>query len=224
MSGANIARNLDAVRKTVADALAKRVNKQTCTLVGVSKTKPIEDLQAAYDHHQRHFGENYIQELIQKASELPKDIFWHYIGHVQSNKAKLLVREVSNLYLIETVDSVKIANALNKASEEFRKPTNPLHILIQVNTSHEVHKNGVNSVEECVHLAQHIIALCPYLSFKGLMTIGKQGEGASDCFDELQKCRSILAEKLGLEEQQLELSMGMSSDFEKAVRSLALDV
>lgn len=56
------------------------------------------------------------------------------------------------------------------------------------------------------------------------MTIGKQGEGASDCFDELQKCRSILADKLGLEEQQLELSMGMSSDFEKAVRTLALDV
>ncbi|KAL4168716.1 hypothetical protein KRP22_012114 [Phytophthora ramorum] len=146
-------KNLLAVRAKVAEAVGKSAWKQQCTLVAVSKTKPIEDLQEAYEADQRHFGENYIQELVQKAPLLPADVKWHYIGHVQSNKAKPLVRDVPNLFVVETVDSIKIANALNKASGEFR--SEKLNVMVQVNTSEEEQKSG-SDADSSVELARHI--------------------------------------------------------------------
>uniref|UniRef100_K3WAQ7 Pyridoxal phosphate homeostasis protein n=1 Tax=Globisporangium ultimum (strain ATCC 200006 / CBS 805.95 / DAOM BR144) TaxID=431595 RepID=K3WAQ7_GLOUD len=214
-SSASVVRNLQVVREKVAQAVAKSAWKQQCTLVAVSKTKPIEDLQAAYEHEQRHFGENYIQELIQKTSLLPSDVKWHYIGHVQSNKAKSLVRDVPNLYMVETVDSIKIANALNKASGEFR--TAQLNVLVQVNTSDEDQKSGTTSTDESVELAQHIVNSCEHLRLAGLMTIGRYGDTTSECFDRLVACRKKIAEALNKPEAELDLSMGMSGDYELAI-------
>lgn len=211
----------------------------------MSKTKPIEDLRAAYEHEQRHFGENYvrqsvclalslslsliyatdastrllllqIQELIQKTAQLPADVKWHYIGHVQSNKAKALVRDVPNLFMVETVDSIKIANALNRASGEFR--STPLHVLLQVNTSGEEQKSGTTSLDDSVALAQHIVQSCEHLRLAGLMTIGRYGDTTSECFDRLVVTRQRIAAALNTPETDLALSMGMSSDFELAVR------
>ncbi|TMW60105.1 hypothetical protein Poli38472_000147 [Pythium oligandrum] len=209
-----VAKNLHSVRARIAQAVAKAPRKQQCTLVAVSKTKPLEDLQDAYDCEQRHFGENYIQELIQKAGVLPGDIQWHYIGHVQSNKAKSLVRDVPNLFLVETVDSAKIATALNKASEEFR--SSQLNVMVQVNTSEEEQKSGT-AVDDCVELAQHIVNSCEHLNLMGLMTIGRYGDTTSECFDRLVACRKRVAEVLGKNEDDLDLSMGMSGDFELAI-------
>ncbi|GLE02563.1 hypothetical protein PINS_up019950 [Pythium insidiosum] len=211
-----VAKNLQSVRARIAQAVAKSPWQQPqCTLVAVSKTKPNEDLLAAYEHDQRHFGENYIQELIQKAATLPTDILWHYIGHVQSNKAKALVRDVPNLFVVETVDSIKIANALNRASGEFRKT--PLNVMVQVNTSDEDQKSGVTSMDESVELAQHIVTSCEHLKLTGLMTIGRYGDTTSECFDRLVTCRQRVAAVLGRDEKELELSMGMSGDFELAI-------
>lgn len=83
--------------------------------MAVSKLKPVEMLQAVYDAGQRHFGENYVQEIVDKTPALPSDIKWHFIGHLQSNKCKKLVTGVPSLYMVESVDSTKLANKLNTA-------------------------------------------------------------------------------------------------------------
>ena len=101
------------------------------TLVAVSKTKPKETIEALYNIGQRHFGENYFQELLEKAASLPSDIIWHFIGHLQSAKASKLVREVPNLYIVETVDSLKLALKLNAACVSCERPER-LKIYIQV--------------------------------------------------------------------------------------------
>lgn len=161
-----------------------------------------------------------IQELITKTPLLPADVKWHYIGHVQSNKAKALVRDVPNLFMVETVDSIKIANALNKASGEFRA-SQQLNVLLQVNTSGEEQKSGTTTVDESVELAHHIVNSCEHLHLAGLMTIGRYGDTTSECFDRLVACRKAVAEALGKPESELGLSMGMSGDYELAVRSLS---
>lgn len=145
---------------------------------------------------------------------LPKDVKWHYIGHVQSNKAKPLVRDVPNLFVVETVDSIKIANALNKASGEFR--SEKLNVMVQVNTSEEEQKSGIDA-DGSVELAQHIVSSCEHLNLTGLMTIGRYGDTTSECFDRLVACRKRVAEAIGKAETDLDLSMGMSGDFELAV-------
>ncbi|TYZ65886.1 hypothetical protein PybrP1_008934 [[Pythium] brassicae (nom. inval.)] len=215
-ASSTIVRNLQHVRAKVAQAAAASAWKQSqCTLVAVSKTKPVEDLRAAYEHEQRHFGENYIQELIEKAPQLPADVQWHFIGHVQSNKAKALVRDVPNLFMVETVDSVKVANALNKAAGEFRAAQ--LNVLLQVNTSGEEQKSGATSLAASVELAQHIARSCEHLRLAGLMTIGRYDDTTAACFERLVATRTAVADALGTPETELELSMGMSGDFELAI-------
>ncbi|CEG45939.1 Proline synthetase co-transcribed protein [Plasmopara halstedii] len=209
-----VAKNLLAVRAKVTEAVTKSPWKQQCTLVAVSKTKPVDDLREAYEANQRHFGENYIQELVEKAPLLPGDVKWHFIGHVQSNKAKPLVRDVPNLFVVETVDSIKIADALNKASGEFR--TDKLNVMVQVNTSDEKQKSGIDA-DGSVTLARHIVSSCEHLQLTGLMTIGRYGDTTSQCFERLVACRKQVAEAIGKTETDLDLSMGMSGDFELAI-------
>lgn len=108
----------------------------------MSKTKPVEVIVEAYEVGQRHFGENYVQELVDKANnpkilDVCKDIKWHFIGHLQSNKVNKLI-SCPNLYMIETVDNEKLADILNKKWEEIKKSNNvKLNIMLQVNTSGE---------------------------------------------------------------------------------------
>ena len=95
----------------------------------MSKTKPVDDLQAAYDAGQRHFGENYVDEIAEKAGQLPADIHWHFIGHLQSNKVKKLITSVPNLALFETLDTEKLASKLNKEVGKVQRE-GPLRVLI----------------------------------------------------------------------------------------------
>ncbi|KAJ3226349.1 hypothetical protein HK099_005057 [Clydaea vesicula] len=163
--------NLEEIKKKIPNNVR---------LVAVSKTKPIEDILSIYNCGQRHFGEN-VQELVEKAEVLPKDINWHFIGTLQSNKAKALAA-VPNLFLVETLGfllifsvvdisftgSVKAANSLNKACE-IRKEK--LKVYIQVNTSGEESKSGINP-NDAVQFAKHVITECHFLDLAGLMTIG----------------------------------------------------
>jgi PLP dependent protein len=171
--------------------------------------------------HERVMSSAQAQELLEKASLLPRDIKWHFIGQLQSNKCKMLVEGVPNLAVVESVDSVKLANKLNAASEAFR--TSPLRVFVQVNTSAEPQKGGVEPGEAAA-LAKHIAESCPRLRLGGLMTIGKLGETASVFFDRLAEARRAVAEALGVEESSLELSMGMSHDFELAIACGATSV
>ncbi len=145
----------------------------------------------------------------------PGDIKWHFIGHLQSNKVKALIQGVPNLYMVESVDSVKLANKLDSAWAQ--KGTGaPLQVLIQVNTSGEDQKSGVPP-NECVQLAQHIRAKCSNLLFSGLMTIGRFDDDTVDCFESLVQCRKQVSQALEMDETSMHLSMGMSGDFELAV-------
>ncbi|CAM9745494.1 unnamed protein product [Scytosiphon promiscuus] len=222
IGGSPIADSLEAVRKRVEEVAAEG-NKPVPRLVAVSKTKPLEDLQEAYDAGQRIFGENYAQELIDKSPQMPDDVVWHFIGHLQSNKAKGLVAGVPNLAVLETLDTVKLANKLQTACESTDRER-ALGVYLQIDTSGEDSKAGVyhSDLDACLSLARHIKDSCPALELKGLMTIGAPGD--MECFDRLSACRDALAGGLGVEAQGLELSMGMSGDFEEAIRKGSTNV
>ncbi|KXN86067.1 hypothetical protein AN958_10543 [Leucoagaricus sp. SymC.cos] len=229
---------LSEIRRRVQTA---STSNDTPTLVAVSKYKPASDILACYEHSHYDFGENYVQELVDKAAVLPREIRWHFIGTLQSNKAKLLA-SISNLYCVQTVASIKAASALNKAIPSDRQK--PLHILVQVNTSGEDSKSGLPylgldadvATSELGLLVTHIIKECPKLHFEGLMTIGalEQSLNASETeknadFERLRETRESLKHYLkkahaeaqwGNEETgELVLSMGMSSDFEAALKA-----
>lgn len=216
MSSSNpiIVENAQVVRQRIENAAVKSNRSPSAiTLVAVSKTKPVEDIKTLYDAGQRHFGENYFQEIEEKCPQLPQDINWHFIGHLQSSKASKIIKEIPNLYMLETIDSVKLADKLQNACSQYR--SNPLKVLIQVDTSGEDTKSGISGEEELFSIVMHIKEKCPNLNFSGLMTIGAPGD--LTCFDKLVNVRNSIAEKLGVIPDSLELSMGMSGDFEDAV-------
>ncbi|KAK9092018.1 hypothetical protein Syun_026929 [Stephania yunnanensis] len=184
-------------------------------VVAVSKTKPVSLIRDVYDSGHRCFGENYVQELIDKAPQLPEDIEWHFVGHLQSNKVKSLLAAVPNLAMVQTVDNEKIANHLDRFVASIGR--RPLNVLVQVNTSGEASKSGVEP-SDCVELARHLKLSCPNLVFSGLMTIGmKDYTSTPENFKVLSNCRANVCSALGISEEQCELSMGMSGDFEQAI-------
>lgn len=206
---------LNSVRERIA-ALSSTQNGRHIDLVAVSKTKPPELLQAAYDAGQRHFGENYVQELVQKAPLLPSDVKWHFVGSLQSNKAKILV-SVPNLYVVESVDRKKTATALEKAVGNAGRKEK-LKVMVQVNTSGEESKSGCQP-GQTAELADFVVNTCEHLELVGLMTIGAfDTSDEPEAFKVLNNERESVAAKLNRPVKELQLSMGMSGDFEAAIR------
>ncbi|XP_022658494.1 pyridoxal phosphate homeostasis protein-like isoform X2 [Varroa destructor] len=218
----HIATNFRLVSERVANAA--RLQPQTVRLVAVSKTKSKEDVIAAYAAGARHFGENYIQELVSKAEdpsikENCPELKWHFIGRLQSNKVKQLAK-VPGLWAVETVATPKVADSLNSSWESAQRgEPHKLNVMVQVNTSGEEQKGGVE-MSEVVDLARHIREKCPRLSLLGLMTIGfadvQPGTENPD-FAALAKCRNMVAEALGIEHEVLELSMVFSIDIVRLI-------
>ncbi|XP_040098863.1 pyridoxal phosphate homeostasis protein isoform X2 [Oryx dammah] len=209
---------LRAVNERVQQAVARRPRDLPDIqprLVAVSKTKPADMVMEAYSHGQRTFGENYVQELLEKASN-PQilsscpEIKWHFIGHLQKQNVNKLMA-VPNLSMLETVDSVKLADKVNSAWQKKGSPER-LKVMVQINTSGE---------EKTAALVEHINAKCPSLEFVGLMTIGSFGhdlsQGPNPDFQVLLSLREELCRKLGAAPEQVELSMGMSVDFQHAI-------
>src|SRR4051812_39840735 len=128
--------NIEAYNK-----LAEQCKEQNVTLVAVSKTKPIEEILALYNLGHRDFGENYVQELLEKEKQLPSDIRWHFIGHLQTNKVKQVIGFV---YLIHGVDSWKLLNEINKQSQKINKTAN---CLLQIHIAEEETKFGLDENE-----------------------------------------------------------------------------
>jgi pyridoxal phosphate enzyme (YggS family) len=192
------------------------------SLVAVSKTKPLELVKDAYSCGQRIFGENYAQELVEKAGAIGEsDVTWHFIGALQSNKASMLVKGVvpHGKLVIETVSSAKVANKLNNAMNDFEGQV--LDVFVQINTSAEESKSGI-SPDEAVELCQHVTNDCDKLHLKGLMTIGAPGDDG--CLDALAKCRNNVAGAMGVDAKELGLSMGMSGDYELAIQKGSTNV
>ena len=211
-----------------AEYVTKRMDEATISsgrdvsdvrLVCVSKTKPAENIQTLYNAGFRVFGENYFQELLLKVEVLPKDIEWHFIGHLQSAKAMKLVKSVPNLSVVETVDNLKLAQKLDSACKAIER--GPLSIYIQVDTSGEDTKSGVDPVD-LVALVKVIRDECPLLVIAGLMTIGAPEDFT--CFDRLAASRVEVAAALGVDPSSLALSMGMSGDYEAAIERGATNI
>lgn len=175
------------------------------TLVAVSKTKSNEEILKVYDLGIRDFGENYVQELIVKMDSLPKDIKWHMIGHLQTNKVKELVKR--NIYLIESVDSIKLAKEINKEAVKNNKVIN---ILIEVNIARDPNKTGCN-LYDLDNIVKEVKELSN-IKLKGLMTIAPNTEDEDiirKSFKEIKELKDNYKLKL--------LSMGMSHDYKIAI-------
>lgn len=199
-------------------------------LVAVSKLKPANDILALHESPlaHSHFGENYAQELSQKAEVLPKSVNWHFIGGLQTTHCKTLAK-IPNLWVVSSVDTLKKASVLNKgradaiSSAPAESPVAKLNVHVQVNTSGEESKSGCAPGKETVDLCRAIEAECPNLTLLGLMTIGAIArsvattpENENEDFVTLREQRDLVVKELGLE-RELELSMGMSDDFEGAI-------
>lgn len=187
-------------------------NKDEVTLIAVSKTKPSSAIQELYDYGVRDFGENKVQELTSKYEELPKDIRWHLIGHLQTNKVKYIVDKV---YMIHSVDSVKLAREIEK---EAAKKNVTVNILVQVNVANEDTKFGLDN-SEVIKIVEEIATL-PHLRIKGLMTIAPfvdDGEENRKYFNELKEL-SVDIKAKNIDNVCMDmLSMGMSGDFVTAI-------
>ncbi len=180
-------------------------------LVAVSKTKPLEDLQAAYAAGQRHFGENKIQEMSQKWESLPKDIHWHMIGHVQTNKVKYMAPYV---YLIHGVDRLKLLKEINKQAQ---KNNRIIDCLLQMHIAEEETKFGLNASE-----LQEIIQLYKQDHFSNVRLRGLMGM-ATFTTDQTQIRNEFSTLKTHFDACKNELdyfdvlSMGMSGDYPLAI-------
>ena len=205
--------NLENVKKLVEEAcLRTGRNTSDVTIVAVSKTKPEEDIMELYRAGQRDFGENYIQELRKKHDDLPKDIRWHMIGHLQRNKVKYIAEYI---HLIHSVDSYALAETINR---EAAKHNRVIPVLIEVNVGGEESKFGV-SPEEAADLVSEISRL-PNVHIEGLMTSApfyEDPEEDRECFAKLRDL-SVDIESKRIDNVKVNaLSMGMSNDYIVAV-------
>jgi hypothetical protein len=189
------------------------------TLVAVSKTKPCSDLMEAYNAGQRVFGENYVQELVEKQNELPKDIQWHFIGHLQSRKVKLIAPFVT---LIHGVDSFKLLQEINKQAE---KNNRVIDCLLQIYIAEEESKFGLDEQELFEIIQSDAFQQLNNIRIVGFMGMATFTENKAQIEKEFRQLKSLFDQYKQRKEQpkptsnfQLEtLSMGMSGDYLLAI-------
>ena len=208
-----ITENISKVRKNMEEACrVSGRNPEEVSLIAVSKTKPVSMLQEAYDAGCRDFGENKVQEIMDKIDRLPSDIRWHMIGHLQTNKVKYIVGKV---FLIHSVDSLHLAEAISK---EAVKQNTTVNILIEVNVAKEDTKYGAMA-EDTVSLVEKI-ALLPGICVKGLMTIAPYVENPQENRQYFVKLRQLAVDikSKNIDNVHMDiLSMGMSGDYMVAI-------
>ena len=209
-----VSENLKVVHEKIRKAaLSVGRDPGEITLIAVSKTKPVPLLQEAYDSGERCFGENKVQEILQKAPEMPKDVRWHMIGHLQRNKVK---GAVSHACLIHSVDSLRLAEAI---SAEAVKQGLVMPVLLEVNVAQEESKFGLAS-EEVLSLVRQV-SLLPGVQIEGLMTIAPyvdDPEENREIFRTLKKLSVDIAEEKINNVSMNVLSMGMTNDYEVAIQ------
>jgi pyridoxal phosphate enzyme (YggS family) len=201
------------VNKEKYVAINEELAKNKVTLVAVSKTKPAEDIQAMYDLGQRDFGENYVQELVDKEAQLPKDIRWHFIGHLQSNKVKYIA---SFVHLIHGVDSFKLLQEINKQAA---KNNRVIDCLLQVYIAKEETKFGLDEDELKIILTEFASEL-KNIRITGLMGMASFTNDMNKVQSEFQYLKKLFDSyaKSSSPTIQLQiLSMGMSADYTLAV-------
>jgi pyridoxal phosphate enzyme (YggS family) len=198
------------------ETVIKNVLKNNATLVAVSKTKPISDILDLYNKGQRHFGENRVQELVSKYYELPKDILWHQIGSLQSNKVKHIAPFI---HLIHSVDSIKLINTIEKEAD---KNERCIDVLLQVKVAEEETKHGINfnNFEDLVNE----VCSCNYklIRVRGIMAMASFTNDMEQVKAEFLEVKDLFNQIKVTKSSEFKhfdtLSMGMSSDYELAMK------
>jgi pyridoxal phosphate enzyme (YggS family) len=201
----SIATNLQTIKSTLPDHV---------TLVAVSKTKPVPDLMEAYNSGQRIFGENKIQEMVDKWEQMPKDIEWHMIGHVQTNKVKFMASFVS---LIHGVDSLKLLEEINKQA---LKNNRIIDCLLQMHIAEEETKFGLDEEELASLLGSPTFKEMKNIRIVGLMGMATFTDNQNQIKKEFTHLKSIYDSKQNLKSEICNLkslSMGMSGDYQLAI-------
>lgn len=184
---------------------------KNCQLVAVSKTKPVEMIQEAYDAGQRDFGENKVQELREKPDQLPSDVRWHMIGHLQTNKVKYIAPFI---HLIHAVDSLKLLKEINKQAE---KSNRTINCLLQIHIAEEEHKFGLSKDELNDLLSSAAFKALTNIKVVGLMGMATYTDDENQIRTEFQTLKQIF--DMAKENHQAsniemrEISMGMSDDY-----------
>lgn len=204
----NISENLKKFNKELPDDV---------TLVAVSKTKPVSDLMEAYHAGHRVFGENKIQEMEAKWQEMPKDVQWHMIGHIQRNKVKYMAPFVS---LIHAVDSLKLLNEINKEAE---KNNRTINCLLQIKIAEEDSKFGMDEADAASLLASEDFKKLQNVKIVGLMGMATFTEDEKQISEEFQKLKKIY-DQFRIQSRDFGteftiLSMGMSGDYRIAIEN-----
>jgi pyridoxal phosphate enzyme (YggS family) len=203
---------------SIADNI-KRLKKETLPinvkLLAVSKTKPVEDVQEAYDAGQRLFGENMVQELVEKQEHLPKDIQWHLIGHLQSNKVKYIAPFIS---MIQSVDSLKLLQEIDKHAEKNKRV---IDCLLQIYIADEETKFGLGFDEAIELFRSEEFAALKHIRIRGLMSIATNTDNEKQIKDEYYELKTFfdgIKQSFFRKDDAFDtLSMGMSSDYKVAI-------
>lgn len=205
------------INEFVWKELVKELETKHVTLVAVSKTKPAEDIQSLYNLGQRDFGENYVQELVDKQATLPKDIRWHFIGHLQSNKVKSIAPFV---HLIHAVDSYKLLQEINKQA---LKNDRVIDVLLQMHIADETTKFGMNADEIAELISNFEVEKESWgnVRIRGLMGMATFTDDELQIREEFARLHSMFKTIKQRNPQFMEqfdiCSMGMSSDYKIAV-------
>lgn len=205
-----------AVNKEAYIQIKKELDAKNVTLVAVSKTKPVSDILELYELGQRDFGENYVQELVEKAEQLPKDIRWHFIGHLQSNKVKYIAPFV---HLIHGVDSEKLLKEINKQAA---KLTRAIDVLLQIHIAKEETKFGLDEEELNTLINTNGSELHELKNVRicGLMGMASFSEDLDLVRREFEFLKNLFDKYANLQISNFKfqiLSMGMSGDYKIAI-------
>ncbi|WP_339793962.1 YggS family pyridoxal phosphate-dependent enzyme [uncultured Imperialibacter sp.] len=203
----DIGRNLQTFLSTIDQSKAK--------LVAVSKTKPVNLVMKAYEAGQREFGENKVQEMVEKHEEMPKDIHWHLIGHLQTNKVKYIA---SFVHLIHSVDSEKLLRTIDK---EAKKAGRVIDCLLQVHIAEEETKFGLSDEEVKLLVSPEVLDGLPNIRIVGLMGMATNTESEEQVKKEFRHLKALCEELKSTTNHprvtMAELSMGMSGDYQLAI-------
>jgi len=199
------------------DVLVNELKAFNATLVAVSKTRPLEDLEKVYHHGHLDFGENYVQELDMKHKNLPDDVRWHFIGHLQSNKVKVIAPYV---HLIHGIDSASLLAEVNKQALKLDKK---IEVLLQLHIATEITKFGLNESETLQIINEFMLSPLPGVAIRGLMGMATFSDDEKLISKEFRSLKSlfdkIVSDSSGDFNANFNiLSMGMTSDYKIALQ------
>ena len=203
--------NYTSTLESIKSSSEKSPNKKVPILIAVSKKRSVESIQVIYNLGQRIFGENYPQELLTKSESLPKDIEWHLIGHLQTNKVKKLLEQIPNL-VIESVDRVDVVKKIS----QYADVKNRTKVYLEINISGEESKTGC-PIKDIYNVIDEIMKNKDKIEFVGIMSLGKIGDKKE--FEKMVEIKNEICEKYSLDKDKFIASFGTSQDFNEAILS-----